>query len=276
MQPGWSPGRGCGLREQGAPRNLRGDLPAHGKDSHLSPKPVTSVGAPDSWRPKSLSRPLLCWGRVSGDTGAPSSPIAQLCFSSWLSLPHFGASWRPSPSGVLAAPLDRGVGGESSEGAAQSPPFSGLVQGRKGGVLASSHNFRTPRPQPTFVGGPAAPAPRPTPDARLPRGSHKAHGSPAAESHRWPAPGPCAQPRSPSRSRSPPAPQQRVAAAVQASHQSFSRRRWGARRAGSSAPPRSPRRDWVRGTVSGRVRPGAAVTGTQSSSLLFELGSDII
>ena len=146
MQPGWSPGRGCGLREQGAPRNLRGDRPAHGKDSYLSPKPVTSVGAPDSWRPKSLSRPLLCWGRVSGDPGAPSSPMAQLCVSSWLSLPHFRASRRPSPSGSRAAPLDRGVGGESSAGATQSPPFSGLVQGTKGGVLASSNNFGPPPP----------------------------------------------------------------------------------------------------------------------------------
>lgn len=67
-----------------------------------------------------------------------------------------------------------------------------------------------------------------------------------------------------------------VAAAVQASHQRFPWRRWGARRAGSSAAPGSPRRDGVRGTASGRVRPGAAATGTRSSSLRLELGSDII
>lgn len=46
------------------------------------------------------------------------------------------------------------------------------------------------------------------PGGRLPRGPHKAHGSPAAESHRCPAPGPCAQTQSPSRSPTPPAPKQ--------------------------------------------------------------------
>jgi hypothetical protein len=45
--------------------------------------------------------------------------------------------------------------------------------------------------------------------ARLPRGPHKALGSPTAESHRCPAPGPSVQPWSPSRCCSPPVPQQR-------------------------------------------------------------------
>lgn len=111
----------------------------------------------------------------------------------------------PGPPGV---PLPRGLGYPSGSwgGRRKLPrsnskcPFSW-----SGGVL--------PLPQ---LWGPAAnfprrralPAPSPAPAARLPRGPHEAHGSPAAESHRRPAPGPCAQPRAPSRSRSPPAPQQ--------------------------------------------------------------------
>lgn len=195
-------GSGCGPREQGAPPNLRGDRPAHGKDSNASLHPVPSVRAPDSWSPQSLSGPVLCWERVWGIPGAPSS------------LPS-GSSVSPlgflSPtSGLPGVPLPGGPGCASGSCDRRrklrrnnsTPAF--LLEGMK--VLVSSHNFGAPRQLPPR--GPAAAPPSPVPGARLPRGPYKAHGSPAAESHRCPAPGPCAPTRSPSPSRSPPAPKQ--------------------------------------------------------------------
>lgn len=103
--------------------------------------------------------------------------------------------------GVPASPLDPAIG-ESCAGA--TPHHPPLLEGMK--VLVSSHNFGAPRQLPPRE--PAAAAPSPEPCARLPRGPYKAHGSPAAESHRCPVPGPCAPTRSPSRSRWPPAPKQ--------------------------------------------------------------------
>lgn len=94
--------------------------------------------------------------------------------------------------------------GESSARATPSSPSPGGEE-RRSDLFPQ---LRGP-PQPTFPRGRAAPAPSPTPAARLPPGPHKAHGSLAEESHRYVSPGPCAQPRSPSRSRWLPAPQQR-------------------------------------------------------------------
>lgn len=190
MEPrGWE----CGLRKQGAPQNLHEDCPAYGIGIS-APTPVTSVTAPDSWRPKSISRSVLCWGRVSRD---PRDAVPRLLS---VFFPKSGLLGVPLP---WRSQLLLWVVGWEETAPQEQLHIPLLLEGRKG-VLASSHNFGVP--QPTFLGEQAAPVPSLTPGARLPRGPHKAHGSPAAESHRCPAPGPCAQPRSPSRSRSSPAP----------------------------------------------------------------------
>lgn len=152
-------GRECGLREQGDPQILLGDRPAHGKDSHPSPVTVTSVRAPDSWRPKSISRPVLCWGRVLWDPrGAVFATIAQLRVSLAFSLPHQGFP-DPSSSEVLAAPLGRGMEKKAPQEQLYIPP---LLEGRKEGVWPlpttsappsqlSLANPRLPRQAPRLV-----------------------------------------------------------------------------------------------------------------------------
>lgn len=83
-----------------------------------------------------------------------------------------------------------------------------------------------------------------------------------------PAPDPVAQPLAAG-------PTAAVATAIQVSHQSFRKRGWGARRAGCSAPPGSPRRDGVRGTAGGCARarrwqrPGAPACAWSSGQTLF-------
>lgn len=96
-------------------------------------------------------------------------------------------------------------GGENSPGATPNPPFYRRGGKKETGLVPQLWGV----PQSTFSCGPAAPVPSPMPGACLPRGPHKAHGSPAAESHRGSDSGSSAQPGSSSRCCSPPAPQQR-------------------------------------------------------------------
>lgn len=110
----------------------------------------------------------------------------------------------PSPLGGPGCPVGRGMPRRKLRWSNYKSPFSWM-----GGKEFQPLPTTSGPPQPTFPRGLAAPAPNPTPATRLPRSPHKAHGSPAEESHRYLAPGPCAQPGSPSRSRWPPAPQQR-------------------------------------------------------------------
>ncbi|XP_059041678.1 transcription initiation factor TFIID subunit 4-like [Mustela lutreola] len=140
------------------------------------------------------------------------------------------------------------------------------------------------QPLPTTSGSPSQLSPAdgrlprqaPTPATCLPRSPHKAHGSPAEESHRYLAPGPCAQPRSPSRSRWPPAPQQRwqlqFKCLIKAS------RRGGGGHAGPAPRPRPGARGatWGAGQRAGgcararrRRGPGAPACASSSGQTLF-------
>lgn len=244
-------GSGCGPREQGAPPNLRGDRPAHGKDSNASLHPVPSVRAPDSWSPQSLSGPVLCWERVWGIPGAPSS------------LPS-GSSVSPlgflSPtSGLPGVPLPGGPGCASGSCDRRrklrrnnsTPAFSA------GGDESSSLFPQLRGPQatspPRTGGRRAKPRARRSPTSGSIQSSRVPGGGVTSLSRSWPLRPDTVPVAEPLAAR----PKAGVAAAVQVSHQSCARRMWGARRAGYSAPPGSPRRDGVRGTASGRVRAGA-------------------
>lgn len=128
---------GTGMRAEGArgPQILLGDRPDHGKDSHPSPVTVTSVRAPDSWRPKSISRSVLCWGRVSWDPrGAVFATIAQLRVSLAFSLPHqgFPGSLPFRGPGCASGSWD---GKESSAGPTLYSPSPGGEERRRSGLF---------------------------------------------------------------------------------------------------------------------------------------------
>lgn len=201
--PAEAPGRG--MRAEGAsgpPKPKQGPpspwerLISQPQTRHLNRAPLTAGALNRSHDPSSAGGPrgavfshraalrlLLAFSPPL--LGFPGSPLSR---ASWL--PLWIVRWEK----------------KAQQEQLKMPPSRGGEE-RSSGLFPITSNPATP--QPTFPGGPAAPELSPTSDARLPRGPHKAHGCPAAESHRRPAPGPCAQPRSPSRSRSPPAPQQR-------------------------------------------------------------------
>lgn len=189
--------RGCGLKDQDplpTTPNLRGDRPAQRKDSYPSSDTVTAVRAPDSWRPKSLPRPRLCKGRVSGARqGAVSVPTTRSAsplgfFSSTSGLPRV-----PLPRRSWLSSGSRDARRRLRQSNSKSP-F--LLEGRKG-VPTASHNFRAP---PSSQLSPA--------DGRLPRqaprlllaylGVHTKLTGPRRRSHivsSLPAPAPSPDPR---------------------------------------------------------------------------------
>ncbi|CAI9153376.1 unnamed protein product [Rangifer tarandus platyrhynchus] len=202
--PAEAPGRGMRAEGESGPPKPKQGPPALGKDSYLSPNPVTSIGPPPTAGALNRSHDPSSAG---GPRGAVFSHCAALRLLLAFSPPLLGFPGSPlSRASCLPLWIVRWEKKAQQE-QLKMPPSRGREEKSSG--LFPITSPPPPPPQPTFPGRPAAPEPSPTSDARLPRGPHKAHGSPAAESHRRPAPGPCAQPRSPSRSRSPPAPQQR-------------------------------------------------------------------
>lgn len=129
------------MRERGAARNLNGDRPARGRDSHPSTDTVTSGRAPDSWRPTSLSGPVLCWGRGSGDPRTPSSlpPRSSTSPAGFLS-PSSGLLGVPLPGGSWLRLRSPRREGKAAQEQLHIPPSR---EGTKG-VLASSRNFGGP------------------------------------------------------------------------------------------------------------------------------------
>lgn len=140
--------------------------------------------------------------------------MVQDVLSPWPFLSHCWDSRGP------AVPPGRGLQGERSSGATPplcchrtkvKPEFCSPTTSHSPSQLSRAH-------------APPAPALSPTPRSRLPRGPHKALGSPAAESHRCHSLGPCALPRA--RCAFPVRSTAAVAEGGSRSHQRFPRRRW--------------------------------------------------
>lgn len=186
--------------------------------------------------------------------------MAQVVLSPWPFLSHCRDSRGP------AVPPGRGLQGERSSRA--TPPLCCHRTKVKPEFCGPTTSHRPPPPNPSQLSrahAPPAPALSPTPRSRLPRGPHKALGSPAAESHRCHALGPCALSRAPCAF--PSAPQQgwqkEEAGLIKASPGGGG----ASPQAASFSRPGSPRRGGDRATASQRVRPGAAAAaGTRSSA----------
>lgn len=204
----------------------------------------------------------------------PSSSAGGLRGSPGRRLSSHGAS-RPIPLAFSLAlqgfPGSRCPSGPWAPGRTllKSNPAPLLSQDEGEAGVLRSHNFSSPPPpnpsQLSRAHAPPAPALSPTPRSRLPRGPHKALGSPAAESHRCHALGPCALSRAPCAF--PSAPQQgwqkEEAGLIKASPGGGG----ASPQAASFSRPGSPRRGGDRATASQRVRPGAAAAaGTRSSA----------
>lgn len=181
--------------------------------------------------------------------------MVQDVLSPWPFLSHCWDSRGP------AVPPGRGLQGERSSGATPPlcchrtkvmPEFCSPTTSHSPSQLSRAH-------------APPAPALSPTPRSRLPRGPHKALGSPAAESHRCHSLGPCALPRA--RCAFPSAPQQRWQREEAGLIKDSPGGGGALPQAASFSRPGSPRRGGDGATASQRVRPGAAAAaGIQSSA----------